>query len=60
MMMPISKEPRSYSHKSLTVPKTQRNIGQYLFPFFSNMIAEGENKKTEPAIKIDEKISLDY
>ena len=41
---------------SLTLPKTQMEYNsEYLFPFFSNMIAEGENKKLQSRLlKIDE------
>jgi len=41
---------------SLTFPKTQKEYtGEFLFPFFSNMIAEGENKKLQSRLlKIDE------
>ena len=41
---------------SLTLPKTQKDYkSEFLFPFFSNMIAEGENKKTQSRLlKIDE------
>jgi len=41
---------------SLTLPKTQQEYrSELLFPFFSNMIAEGENKKTQSRmLKIDE------
>jgi HipA-like protein len=41
---------------SLTLPKTQKEYtSEFLFPFFSNMIAEGENKKTQSRLlKIDE------
>ncbi len=41
---------------SLTLPKTQKEyISKFLFPFFSNMIAEGENKKLQNRLlKIDE------
>ena len=41
---------------SLTLPKTQQEYsGEFLFPFFSNMIAEGENKKVQSRLlKIDE------
>jgi HipA-like protein len=41
---------------SLTLPKTQKEYtSEFLFPFFSNMIAEGENKKTQSQLlKIDE------
>lgn len=42
---------------SLTLPKTQQEYSsEFLFPFFSNMIAEGENKKVQSRmLKIDEK-----
>lgn len=42
---------------SLTLPKTQQEYeSKLLFPLFSNMIAEGENKKTQSRLlKIDEK-----
>ncbi|MEO8149982.1 MAG: HipA N-terminal domain-containing protein [Bacteroidia bacterium] len=42
---------------SLTMPKTQQEYrSRFLFPFFSNMIAEGENKKVQSRmLKIDEK-----
>ncbi len=42
---------------SLTMPKTQQECrSEFLFPFFSNMIAEGENKKVQSRmLKIDEK-----
>lgn len=42
---------------SFTFPKTQQEYrGKMLFPFFSNMIAEGENKKVQSRLlKIDEK-----
>jgi HipA-like protein len=41
---------------SLTLPKTKQEYrNTFLFPFFSNMIAEGENKKTQSRLlKIDE------
>ena len=41
---------------SLTLPKTQKEYSSnLLFPFFSNMIAEGENKKLQNCLwKIDE------
>lgn len=41
---------------SLTMPKTQKEYSsEFLFPFFSNMIAEGENKKIQSRmLKIDE------
>ena len=41
---------------SLTLPKTKQEFhSEYLFPFFSNMIAEGENKKVQSRLlKIDE------
>ena len=41
---------------SLTLPKIQQEYNcEFLFPFFSNMIAEGENKKTQSRLlKIDE------
>lgn len=41
---------------SLTLPKTQKEYrSEFLFPFFSNMIAEGENKKLQSRLlKIDE------
>ncbi|HNR48666.1 MAG TPA: HipA N-terminal domain-containing protein [Bacteroidia bacterium] len=41
---------------SLTLPKTQKEyISKTLFPFFSNMIAEGENKKIQSRLlNIDE------
>lgn len=41
---------------SLTLPKTQKEYSSnLLFPFFSNMIAEGENKKLQNRLlKIDE------
>jgi HipA-like protein len=41
---------------SLTLPKTQKEYrSKFLFPFFSNMIAEGENKKIQSRLlKIDE------
>jgi HipA-like protein len=41
---------------SLTLPKTQKEYNsKFLFPFFSNMIAEGENKKLQSRLlKIDE------
>ncbi len=41
---------------SLTLPKTQQEYSSpFLFPFFSNMIAEGENKKIQSRLlKIDE------
>ena len=41
---------------SLTLPKTQKDYkSEFLFPFFRNMIAEGENKKTQSRLlKIDE------
>ncbi len=41
---------------SLTLPKTQQEYsGELLFPFFSNMIAEGENRKAQSwLLKIDE------
>lgn len=41
---------------SLTLPKTQiEHRSEFLFPFFSNMIAEGENKKSQSRmLKIDE------
>ncbi len=46
----------SKSGISLTLPKTQKKYScEYLFPFFSNMIAEGENKKIQcQHLKIDE------
>ena len=49
----------NYTNKpaiSLTLPKTQKEYSsEFLFPFFSNMIAEGENKKTQSRLlKIDE------
>ena len=42
---------------SLTMPKTHKEYrSKFLFPFFSNMIAEGENKKVQSRLlKIDEK-----
>lgn len=42
---------------SLTLPKTQKEYSsEFLFPFFSNMIAEGENKKIQSRLlRIDEK-----
>ena len=42
---------------SLTLPKAQQEYSsEFLFPFFSNMIAEGENKKVQSRLlKIDEK-----
>ena len=42
---------------SLTMPKTQKEYNsEFLFPFFSNMIAEGENKKIQSRLlKIDER-----
>lgn len=41
---------------SLTLPKTQQEYNsKYLFPFFSNMIAEGDNKKIQSRmLHIDE------
>jgi HipA-like protein len=41
---------------SLTLPKIQKEYtSKVLFPFFSNMIAEGENKKVQSRLlKIDE------
>lgn len=41
---------------SLTLPKTQKEYSsEFLFPFFSNMIAEGENKKLQSRVlRIDE------
>jgi HipA-like protein len=41
---------------SLTLPKKQKEYrSANIFPFFSNMIAEGENKKTQSQLlKIDE------
>ena len=41
---------------SLTLPKTQQEYcSKIMFPFFSNMIAEGENKKLQcRLLKIDE------
>ncbi len=41
---------------SLTFPKTQKEyVSEFLFPFFSNMIAEGENKKVQSRLlQIDE------
>lgn len=41
---------------SLTLPKTQKEYSsEFLFPFFSNMIAEGENKKIQSRLlRIDE------
>ncbi len=41
---------------SLTLPKTQKEYSSpFLFPFFSNMISEGENKKMQSLLlKIDE------
>ena len=41
---------------SLTLPKTKKEYSsEFLFPFFSNMIAEGENKKLQSRLlKIDE------
>ena len=41
---------------SLTMPKIkQEYTSKFLFPFFSNMIAEGENKKVQSRLlKIDE------
>ncbi|MDQ3052097.1 MAG: HipA N-terminal domain-containing protein [Bacteroidota bacterium] len=41
---------------SLTLPKTQKQYSSdFFFPFFSNMIAEGENKKLQSRLlKIDE------
>jgi HipA-like protein len=41
---------------SLTLPKTQKEFSSpVLFPFFSNMIAEGENRKTQSRLlKIDD------
>ena len=41
---------------SLTLPKTQQEYtSNFLFPFFSNMIAEGENKKVQGRLlKIEE------
>lgn len=46
---------------SLTLPKTQREYSsEFLFPFFSNMIAEGENKKLQSRLlKIDENDQFD-
>ena len=49
----------NYTNKpaiSLTLPKTQKEYSsEFLFPFFSNMIAEGGNKKTQSRLlKIDE------
>jgi len=36
---------------SLTLPKKKKEYkSTFLFPFFSNMIAEGENKKTQSRI----------
>ncbi len=45
---------------SLTLPKTQQEYNsEFLFPFFSNMIAEGENKKVQSRLlKIDENDQL--
>ncbi|HYV90870.1 MAG TPA: HipA N-terminal domain-containing protein [Chitinophagales bacterium] len=42
---------------SITLPKTQQEYHcEFLFPFFSNMIAEGENKKVQSRmLKIDER-----
>ena len=42
---------------SLTLPKTQKKyISAQFFPFFSNMLAEGENKKVQSRLlKINEK-----
>ncbi len=41
---------------SLTLPKNQQEFSsKFFFPFFSNMIAEGENKKLQSRLlKIDE------
>lgn len=42
---------------SLTLPKTQKEYqSQFLFPFFSNMLSEGVNRKLQcTLLKIDEK-----
>ena len=42
---------------SLTMPKTKQEYkSEFLFPLFSNMIAEGENKKVQSRmLKMDEK-----
>jgi len=41
---------------SLTLPKTQQEYtGEFLFPFFFNMLSEGANKKLQTTqLKIDE------
>jgi HipA-like protein len=41
---------------SLTLPKTKQEYkSEYLFPFFFNMLSEGENKKLQiTQLKIDE------
>jgi len=41
---------------SLTFPKTQKEYrSEYLFPFFSNMLSEGANKKLQSTqLRIDE------
>ena len=45
---------------SLTLPKTKKIYSSaFLFPFFSNMIAEGENKKVQSRLlNIDENDQL--
>ena len=45
-----------YSSVSLTLPKTQREYqSKMLFPFFSNMLSEGVNRKVQSRkFKIDE------
>lgn len=42
---------------SLTLPKTQQEYrSEYLFPFFFNMLTEGNNRKLQSyLLKIDEK-----
>lgn len=42
---------------SLTLPKTQQEYhSEYLFPFFSNMLSEGANRKLQSQLlKIDER-----
>ncbi len=46
-----------YSSISLTLPKTQREYhSETLFPFFSNMLSEGVNRRIQShKFKIDEK-----
>ncbi|NLB27252.1 MAG: phosphatidylinositol kinase [Bacteroidales bacterium] len=45
---------------SLTLPKTQKEYSSsFLFPFFFNMLSEGENKKLQSTqLKIDEEDSF--